>query len=51
MNSRIALIELDRQLGDRTRFDFLDPLRMVESLKRAGDVDLNAQLTLPIETE
>ena len=26
-------------------------LRMVESLKRAGDVDSDAQVTLPIDTE
>ena len=51
MNSRITLIELDRQLGDRIRFDLLNVLRLVEGLKRTGDVDLNAQLTLPIEME
>jgi len=51
MNSRIALIKLDRQLGDRIRFDLLNALCMVQGLKRAGNVDLNAQLTLPREME
>ncbi len=51
MNPRIALIKLGRHVGDRMGLNLLDSLRLVECLKRAGDVDLNAQVTLPIEME
>jgi hypothetical protein len=51
VNARVALIKLGRYIGDRICLDLLDALRLIEALKRARDMDKNAQVTLPIETE
>ena len=51
MNARVSLIELGRHIGDRIRFNLLNSLCLIEGLKRAWDMNLNAQLTLPVETE
>jgi len=51
MDARIALIEHARHVGDGVGFNLFDTLRLIEALKRAGDVDSNTQVTLPMETE
>jgi hypothetical protein len=51
MNAWVTLIEFNRNIGDRVGFDLLNTLGLIEGLERAWDVNLNAQVTLPIETE